>query len=159
MDSWTDLPQEPKALLTAVAFAVATRWLWPMASAKLEEVRAKAKAAAHDLAKRYATEAVRWAANEGRRLNIAGDELERLALQHLRAIATGVTALGKWTEADLLGVLRDAFEQERAWRKRYESDVDAIAKRSKEALARLEAASKAAEAQNAARAPGGGGDS
>lgn len=146
-----------KPTLTDLLITLITTGLLPFAipagQAKLEEIRARAKAAAHDLAMRYAREAVRWAENEGRRLRIEGDELERLAMQHLRDACKGVKALLTWGEADLLGVLRAAFEEWRLEVKRFDADVAELTKKKNAALARLRRAGAAADKLNAERTP------
>jgi ribosomal protein S18 acetylase RimI-like enzyme len=148
---WSDLPQDPRALLTAAAFFAATRWLWPLAQGKLEEVRAKAKLAALDLGRKLVREAIRYARNEAKRRirrgvdpdrapangpytgGLTGDELESLALLQVKKLAEG--PLKKWADSDWLSLIRSEYETLLEEERQFEREVAALASKADTALA------------------------
>ena len=88
-----------KAAALAMGWRLAQRWLRDRGLDKL------------------AAQAVRWAANEGRRQlregrKIAGEELEGLALNHLRRV--GGKVLRGLDESQLRGLIVEAYEELRA---------------------------------------------
>lgn len=111
---------------------------------------------------KYALKAIRLARNMANNSGLAmpWQQVEQMAIREFRKLAG--RAAKKLGDEVIMDIIRDVYEAEREKRQRelnkWNADIAVIAARNDAARARLEAASKAADALNASRAPGGGGE-